>query len=1143
MDTPHICETPNCNCKLTPLVNYHMHSGFSQLDGCGKFENYIQLAKEYNIPGLTLTDHGTATGIYQFYKEVKAAGLKPILGEEFYLCTDLTVRKPNRDRELIGKDKHQTILIQNKEGYKSFCKLNYLSFTEGYYYKPRINYEMLFAHNEGLIITSGCAASIFNQLLMHGSKVEAEQWFKRFVDTFGDNFYGEIQLNELNDIHKYNMSQKMINDFIIEMSNKYDIKVIIGGDTHYAFEEDAKLQDIIINSQRRKDGDATEVTESFIHARHLYFHNSSHYHKFNTEFGFNYDPQFINQCLENSIKITEKINFEFPTNVTNFPTYEIPKGISNKEYCTKLAYEGLLQKLKTRQERGEVFSNEQLQQYEERLDFEINVIANKGYIDYFLIFHDLVKWAKENKLRVGVGRGSAAGALISYGLSITDIDPIRFGLYFERFLNPERQAFPDIDLDSAQGAREKIREYLENKYGKESVFGVCTYQIYQNNSALQDVSRGLGKDTSFSSPLREVLALKDLNEEKDLVSFFDKIVEIPGTSPTLINWIATNKDTIKWAQKLKGQFKNLGTHAGGIVITPGPIYNFIPVAKGGGEIVTAFREADGSTKDLSELGILKLDILGLKTLNVIQSCIDDIKRDLGKDITLDVEHLNLSDPKLYEKLRKGNNVGVFQLESETVTGLCQSIQPDCFDDVVAINAINRPGPLENFAPVFGKWKRWEREGNVAELAKVKDQRYPFVFMEEPLKNTYGCLLYQEQFMVMVCEAAGFNMGEADSFRRAIGWREDHPKYHTVKKYFDQLQRGMLSKGYSEEDIERFLEYCRGFMGYSYNLSHALSYAYCAMQTLYLKVYYPVYFYANLLNSEGNNEKYQNIIADAVANGIQILPPSITKSKYRFTVEENAIRIGLVALNGFGETAMIELEGFELDKCKTIYEILTKPFKKVNSKAFQCLIDTGAFDEFGVEREKIEVIRALYKDTKIEKWFTRKKGALTIEHIPESLLMFPEEIVLTVAKELKDDSDHWKKLIAQLIPYIKTKPTKEEVKDMREEEVLGFSMKTVLKLSQLLSLSSKYPELNLQSLSTRQKDTDLVYWYLLKKTIAKTKKGKEYLILEISDNSLTVKAKCWDKINLEKGKAYVSNVKKDQWGYTIVNNSLITEINL
>lgn len=406
----HICPSPNCSHEshnpYKPLVNIHMHSSVS-MDGCGHISDFIELAQKYNIPALAITDHGAATGIYQFYKEVKAAGLKPILGEEFYLCADLSIRKPSRHRELINKDKHQTVLIKNAEGYKNFCKLNYLSFAEGYYYKPRIDYEMLFAHGKGLIITSGCAASIFNQLLMHGKESEAEEWFKRFVKTFGQDFYGEIQFNELNDIPKHGMNQQMCNEFIIRMCHKYDIKIIIAGDSHYAHEEDVLLQDILMQSKLNKGvgEESSEVKESFIHAKHLYFHNSDHYYKFNKEFGFGYDPKFIEDCLENSLLIADKVDFEFDTKTDNYPKFVIPEKKTTEQYLEDIAYEGLLQKIKERKVTGEVFTPELIEQYEQRLDFELKVINDKKYGDYFLVFWDLVKWAKGNGIYCGPARG------------------------------------------------------------------------------------------------------------------------------------------------------------------------------------------------------------------------------------------------------------------------------------------------------------------------------------------------------------------------------------------------------------------------------------------------------------------------------------------------------------------------------------------------------------------------------------------------------------------------------------------------------------------------------------------------------------------------------------------------------------------
>jgi DNA polymerase-3 subunit alpha len=1153
----HICSSPNCSYlshKNRPLVNLHIHSPQSLLDGVGKTQDYIKLAKEYGHPGLAVTDHGNPAHLFDHYKLVKSAGLKPILGEEFYLALDLNEKIPNRNREVEKKDKHQTVLIKNKQGYKNFCKLTYLSFTEGYYAKPRINYDMLFENKSGLIVTSGCAASMFNQLLNIGKEKEAEEWFKRFVSEFGDDFYGEIQFNELLDKSLYGMNQKEMNDFIIKMCNKYDVPIIIGGDTHYAYKEDANLQDILITAQRRKDGVAEDDTvkdieekkkDFMIHARHLYYHQSEDYYKFNEEFGYNYDEKLITEALDNSLKILDKVDFDFDTKTNNFPkyNYDVKLYNSSHELLEKLAWEGLLKKLKERKEKGEVFTNDQITQYEKRLEIELEVIKEKEFTDYFLVVQDVVLWAKNNNIAVGPGRGSAAGALLSYSLSITEVDPIKHDLLFERFINKFREAKPDIDIDFEQGAREKIRHYLEDKYGKEAVLGVVTFHQYGPKSALQDISRGLKRDTSFQSTLmKEITKLPDLDEQKDLVQYFDNLLSTNNITPSVRKWILDNQDTIKYANKILDQPKNLGTHAGGILIAPGPVYNYIPVTRGGKELVTAFKEADGSSKDLSELGLLKLDVLGLKTLNVIYGSIKNIKEDLGIDITNDIRYINLEDPNLYELVRKGNLLGLFQLDGGALP-LVKAISPTRFEDIVAINSLNRPGPLETFGPVYARWKRFFEQGNKHLCKEDNPEIFPRLdFMQEITEKNYYCMLHQEDFMQMVVKAADFNLGEADNFRRAIAWREDHPKYHTVKKYFDQLQVKMLEKGYSQADVDYFLDYCRKFSGYSFNASHSVSYAYIAMQCAYLKHYYPAYFYVHLLNVEAH-ENYHSIIVDALANGIKILPISLTKSEFNFKVEDNSIRIGFKALKGFGEVAYNELRELGINEHTSLEEILSMPFKKVNKAAFDALITIGVFDEFKVSKEKIEIIYNLFKDKKIETWFTRKRNPLEIKTMPESLYIFPEEVVLKNAQLFKDEENHWKKFILSLIDYVKVKEKKKEYWLQKEEELMGFSLDSINKINELITLKEKYPELNLQSLSSRESDDDLCYWYLTKKTVAKTAKGKEYLILDITDNNIKVKAKCWEKVNLEKNKAYVSNIKKDNWGYTIVVNEMLTEINL
>lgn len=1121
-----------------------MHSSSSLLDGVSTPKELVAKAKQHGHPGLTLSDHGNPSSLFDFYKEAKANGLKPILGLEFYLAQDLSIKEPNKKREVEFKDKHQTVLIKNTEGYKNFNELTYRSFTEGFYYKPRISYDQLFEKKKGLIVTSGCAASMFNQLLNVGKEKEAEEWFKKFVREFGDDFYGEIQFNEITDKAKFGINQKEMNAFIIKMCTKYHVPLLIGGDTHYAEPEDAKLQDILIACQRRKDGPAEEqAQESFIHARHLYYHASENYFRFNKEFGYGYDEALITEALDNSLALLDKVNFEFEMGKAKFPKFNLPAKKNADDYLAELCWDGLAKKLESRKALGEVFSNELIEKYETQLDYELDVFKQKGIADYFLIVQDVVGWANANDIPTGIARGSAGGSLAAYACNITRIDPLQHNLVFERFINPERTAFPDIDCDFGEGYRGRIREYLEQKYGKESVLGVGTHSIFGAKSALQDVSRGLNKDTSMSSVLmtevtNEKMGLgKELEDEKDLIGFFADVSKRTITG-TLQKWINENQDTIYWANKLIGRLKNHGTHAGGILITDGPAFHYIPVTKGGKEVVTAFKEADGSTKDLSELGLLKLDVLGLKTLNVIHESIKQIKADTGVDITDQLHNLDLENPKLYELVRKRAVYGIFQLDGGAGS-LIEAIKPTRFEDIIAISSLNRPGPKETFGPVYAKWKRYCEAGQ-DEKCKEDGEIYPKLdFMQKVTKGSYYCMVHQEDFMFMVKEAADFNLGEADNFRRAIAWREDNPKYHTVKKYFDTLKERMLAKGYSEDDVTYFVEYCRKFSGYSFNKAHSAAYAYIAMQCAYLKIYYPAYFYANLANVE-DHEAYREVISAALADGIEILPPSITKSSYRFTVEDGKIRIGLKACKGLGEAGYDAIAEYKIAPTSDIYDVLSMPFKKT---AFEVLVNSGCFDEFGLQREKLFAVKDLYRDPKIEKWFTRKKGALTLANKPASLIFVPDEELLAFAEEVKELEKPHIHLCNKIIPLIIYEERTEEQKIELEDQILGFSLNLTSKLNELITLAGKYPDLNLQSLTTRKTEDDLCYFFLLKKTISTTKNGKSYLNLEVTDRNITLKIKCWDLLDLKKGTAYVAHLKQDKYGYTLINDDYLTEIQL
>ncbi len=728
------------------------------------------------------------------------------------------------------------------------------------------------------------------------------------------------------------------------------------------------------------------------------------------------------------------------------------------------------------------------------------------------------------------------------------------------------------NCDFSQGSRESIRKYLEEKYGKDSVLSVVTFGTYGAKSSLQDVSRSLDKDTSFESILmREVTKLKDLDEQTNLKKYFDEVILRPSTSENIKDWVKDNNETIKWADRIIGQIRNLGTHAGGILITPGPVYDYIPVAKGSGEIVTAFKEADGSSKDLSELGLLKLDILGLKTLNVIQDTIEAVKKDFNIDLTNNLKYPNLNDPKVLKTICDCDVLGIFQFDLLAIP-LIKEIKPDSFEDLNAINALNRPGPKDTFGPLYGKWKRLYKSNKKSECEK--DEMYPKLdFMRKVTEDTYGCLLFQEQFMMMVKEAADFNLGEADSFRRVIAWEPTHPKYYQVETYFKKLSDGMLKKGYNQDDVNYFVDYSKKFMGYSFNRSHSCSYAFVAFQCAYLKTYYPLHFYCSYINYEPQ-DNYQKVISELIAKDIDILPPSFNKSRYDFTVENKSIRVGLKSIKGLAETAINEMNELKIHECNDPYELLSKKYKKVNSGVFKKLIDCGCFDEFGIPREKIEILRQLYTDKDIEKWFTRKKGRLQPSTMPKSFEIFNEEVVFDCLKNIEEDIDPWSNfnndideffsfgdedeedkkeenkeikikkepwelLLENLINHIPYKEISDKKKAELQEEILGFSLEYAKKLKKIDSIIESHPKF--KTLSERKNETDLCVWYLLEKTKKQTKKGKDYWQLKIADKSSNINAKCWDFLDFEKDTFYVSKLKQDDYGYTIVNDFNLKEI--
>lgn len=1113
------------------FVQIHLHTSFSQLDGCCSPSKLIKKAKELGHRAIAITDHGNPSGLFEHAKECKKQGIKPILGLEFYINNDLRSRVSHKERETIeDRDYHQSVYIKNKEGYLNFNYLTYMSFTEGYYYKPRIDFDLLFERKKGLMITSSCMASKIGNYVRLNQHKDAEDLFRKYVKEFGEDFYAEIQFNEVK-------SQKEINDFIIHQARKYGTKLLIGGDVHYLNPGDGALQDALIKSKREN-----ENSDWTIEARSLYYHDVSDYYKFNKELGWNYQDKLLEECFENSIHFSGKANFEFETGKYHLPKFDTGK-LTSKEYLEKVTWEGITKNIETeRKYFPSKYTDEEIGEIEKRVEYELKIIDDMGVSDYMLLIYDIIKWCKEKGIYVGPGRGSAAGAAVGWGTGITSLNPIEHGLLFERFINPERKQFPDIDTDFMQGGRDLILQYLIDKYGQDSVCNVATFGTFGPKSALQSMSRGLKKETGQDTVLmKKITKLPEIeNADRiaipDLVEYFKK-VRIASLDREVIDWIDNNQDTIDFAQKIQGQMTQLGVHAGGIIITPGPIYDFIPVTRGSGNLISAFPEADGSGKTLSELGILKLDILGVSTLNILKYCVDNIKRDKGIDLQEKIYHLDLTDKNIFNYFMNKSPYGIFQMERAKM--FTPKINVDSFNDIVAINALNRPGPLEKYLNKYGYWKDID-QGKIQitdeELQAINKERYPFPFMEKVLKQTYGCLLFQEQFMLLVKEAAGFDMGEADSFRRGIAWLPDNPKYYTVAKYFEKLEEGMKLKGYSKEDVDAFVKYCRDFLGYSFNRSHSACYSYITWQTLYFKSYYPSYFYAAMINSENDIEKINEIISDAKENGIEILPHSILKSQYEIKVEsDTSIRLGYGMIKGMGSAVEEEINELQLHECKTLNEVLQKPFKKINTTQFDNLIQIGAFDEFNIDRNDIKLLKELYSDPTIEKWFTRQKQTLRLETIPKVLKEnFNEIDCLKIAMRVRGEKEPWKILISELIGKIKTKElnSKKYLKETitKQKELLGFSL---LSDSKLLEFASSLRVKGALPLSDF-KEENREYYFLVEKVIKSlTKSKKKYVQLTLSDGKkAAIKTKCWKDIDLIEGEVYCGKFSKDDYGFIL-----------
>jgi len=888
------------------IVHLHLHTQYSLLDGAIRIPDLIARAKDYKMTALAVTDHGNLFGAMEFYSQVQAAGLKPIIGCEVYVAPGSRFQQNNRVGESAYH--HLILLAENEKGYRNLCKLVTLGYQEGFYYKPRIDKEILHRHRDGLVCLSGCMSGEVATSVLAGDEKGATKQAKWFLDVFGpERYYLEIQENGLED-------QRKVNKGLLRLAKKLDIKVVATNDCHYLDQGDHRAHEILLCIQTGKK--LEDVNRMSFGSDQFFFKSPQH---------MAHDFREVPEALANTRSIAERCSLLLDFDQTYMPRFDPGSGETLRQRFEKDTLAGYAVRIAGLMERGEVDA-EAAKKYEQRLGREIKLIQEMGFSGYFLIVADFIGFAKQNGIPVGPGRGSAAGSLAAYSLGITDIDPIRYDLLFERFLNPERKSMPDIDVDFCMQGRDRVIEYVSQRYGKDNVAQIITFGRMQAKAVVRDVARVLGFPYAEADRIAKLIpdALKmtldrALKEEPRLREAMDK-------DPAVADLLTT-------ARALEGLTRHASTHAAGIVISDKPLVEYLPLYVGNNkETITQF-----DMTWVEKIGLVKFDFLGLKTLTAIDQTVKLIEKTSGKK--LDIESIPLNDSTTFELLSKGTTLGVFQLESSGMRDVLVKFKPSVFEDLIAILALYRPGPLES--------------GMVDDFINRKHGRtpieYPLPQLEPILKETYGVIVYQEQVMSIATRLADYSLGDADLLRRAMGKKK--PQEMAVQK--SRFEKGAVKNGIDPDKASYIFELMEKFAGYGFNKSHSAAYAMVTYQTAYLKTHYSAEFMAAQLSCDaGNTDKITLYISECRDMGIEVLPPHVNKSFQDFHVVDGKIVFGLGAVKNVGEnavTSIIEARNEGGPFC-TLQDFTRRvDLRKVNKKVVESLIKCGAFDNLGPSR--------------------------------------------------------------------------------------------------------------------------------------------------------------------------------------------------
>ena len=886
------------------FAHLHVHTEFSLLDGSNKIKEYVSRVKELGMNSAAITDHGVMYGVIDFYREAKKQGINPILGCEVYVA-------PNSrfDREITGGDDryyHLVLLAENEEGYANLTKIVSKGFVEGYYYKPRVDKELLRKYHKGIIALSACLAGEVARFLTKGLYEEAKKTALEYQEIFGEgNFFLELQDHGIPE-------QGLVNQQLFKMSEETGIELVATNDIHYTYAEDAKPHDILLCIQTGK-----KLSDE----NRMRYDGGQYYVKSEEEM-LRLFP-YAKQALENTQKIADRCHVEIEFGVTKLPKYDVPDGYTSWEYLQKLCYEGLEKRY-----------GDPSEELKERLSYELETIHQMGYVDYFLIVWDFIKYAKDHGISVGPGRGSAAGSIVSYCLEITTIDPIRYQLLFERFLNPERVSMPDIDVDFCYERRQEVIDYVTRKYGKDCVAQIVTFGTLAARGVIRDVGRVMDLPYAYVDSISKMIP-------QELGITIDKALKMNPDLKKLYDTDETVTNLIDMAKRLEGLPRHCSMHAAGVVICQKPVDEYVPLSRAAdGTITTQF-----IMTTLEELGLLKMDFLGLRTLTVIQNAVLLARR---KQPELNINQIDYNDQKVLDYIGTGKTDGVFQLESAGMKGFMKELKPHNLEDVIAGISLYRPGPMD-FIPQYIRGKN-----------DSSSITYDCPQLEPILAPTYGCIVYQEQVMQIVRDLAGYSLGRSDLLRRAMSKKKAAvmEKERKIFIYGDEETGvpGCIKNGIDEQTANKIYDEMIDFAKYAFNKSHAAAYAVVSYQTAWLKYYFPVEYMAALMTSVIDNpSKVSEYIYACRQMNIKILPPDINKGEANFSVDGGDIRYGLAAIKSIGRPvikAIVE-DREELGLFQNLEDFITRLSAKniLNKRTIENLIKAGALDTLGGTRKQ------------------------------------------------------------------------------------------------------------------------------------------------------------------------------------------------